>query len=80
MTYQAKVVKGGKLVLPAPLRRELGIKDGDDVIVDLSGGGMRIRSYDATIKEAQRLVREFTTNPSTVDDFIADRRREAARE
>lgn len=80
MTHQAKVVKGGKLVLPAAFRRALQIKDGDNVVVDLSGGGMRIRTYGATILEAQRLVREFTTNPSTVDDFIAERHLEAERE
>ena len=32
MTYQGKIIKGGKVVLPAALRRELGMKDGDKVL------------------------------------------------
>jgi AbrB family transcriptional regulator, stage V sporulation protein T len=33
MTYHAKIIAGGKLVIPAVLRRELGIIDGDSVVV-----------------------------------------------
>ena len=34
MTYHAKVIAGGKIVIPADLRRELGIRDGDTLVVD----------------------------------------------
>lgn len=37
MTYHAKVIAGGKIVIPAALRRELGIMDGDSVVLERDG-------------------------------------------
>ena len=37
MTYHAKVIAGGKIVIPAEPRRELGIKDGDVLACKIDG-------------------------------------------
>ena len=39
MTYDAKVIAGGKIVIPADQRREFGIKDGDTLILDKDESG-----------------------------------------
>ncbi len=39
MTYHAKVIAGGKVVIPADIRRELGIKDGDSLVIDRDAKG-----------------------------------------
>ena len=36
MTYHAKIYGGGKMALPADVRRALGIKDGDRVTLNIA--------------------------------------------
>jgi bifunctional DNA-binding transcriptional regulator/antitoxin component of YhaV-PrlF toxin-antitoxin module len=45
MTFQsAKIINGGKLVIPAHFRRETGIAAGGTVVVELTKGELRICS------------------------------------
>lgn len=80
MTYHAKVIAGGKIVIPAELRRELGIADGDTVVIarDMNGS-LSIKTHAQVIAEGQQAFRAMLKTPFTVDDFIADRRNEADR-
>jgi AbrB family looped-hinge helix DNA binding protein len=82
MTSQSvKIIDGGKLVIPAHFRREMGIVAGDTVVVELTKGELRIRSLSSAIKKAQAIVREVVPDDvSLADDLIADRRAEAKRE
>ncbi len=80
MTYHAKLIKGGKIVIPAALRRELGIKDGDRLVIERSGSGFVVKSFDEVIRDVRARVKTLITKPFTVDDFIAEKRAEAERE
>ena len=76
-----KIVDGGKLIIPAQFRRELGIGVGDTVVVELDGGELHIRSLSAAIRRAQGIVREFVPEDTDLaDQLIADRRAEATDE
>ena len=37
MTYSGKMISGGKAVIPAELRRQLGFKAGDRIIFERQG-------------------------------------------
>lgn len=76
-----KIVDGGKLVIPARFRRELGLQVGDTVVMELENGELRVRSLDAAIADMQALVKSFVpAGVSLVDELIEDRRAEARRE
>jgi len=76
-----KIVDGGRLVIPASFRRELGLQVGDTVVMEMVDGELRVRSRDAAIAEIQKLVRGLVTDGvSIVDELISDRRAEAAKE
>lgn len=80
-TRSTKIVDGGKLVIPVSYRRELGIDVGDTVVMEIAEGELRVRSLDAAIANAQRLMRQLVPeNVSLSDELIADRRAEAAHE
>lgn len=80
-TQAVKMIDGGKLVVPAAMRRALGLKTGDTVIVGIEDGELRVRSYQRSLEMAQALVRKYIpANVSLVDELIADRRAEAERE
>ncbi len=82
MTHHAKVIKGGKIVIPAELRREFGFKDGDTLVLEREGNGLVIKTYEQVIREVQAAVRKAIGpyNGSIVDEFIAEQRAEAAAE
>jgi AbrB family looped-hinge helix DNA binding protein len=80
VTYQAKIISGGKVVIPAEFRRKFGLQDGDTVLIDSTEGGIIISTYEQRLRSVQQGMRENVRAPFTVDDFIAERRAEAERE
>ena len=79
--YETKVDPNGRIVLPAPVRRELGIGPGDDVVLRLEAGGVRVTSRAAAIRDAQALVRKHVKpGVSLVHEVLAWRREEAGRD
>ena len=81
ISIKTKIGEGGRLVVPARYRKELGLKPGDDVILVLEDGEVRITTLPRVIQRAQETVRRY--NPegrSLVDELIEERRGEAARE
>jgi antitoxin PrlF len=81
---RGKLVSGGRLQVPADIRRALGLSDGDAVTMEVVDGRLHIRPYRDVIAEVQARMRAHlppgTTAASIVDEFIADRRTEAERE
>ncbi len=81
MTYQTKIVAGGKISLPAELRRALGLKDGDTITLDHDGTSFTGMTYQERVKRLQAKFRQYVPEGTrVVDDFIAERRAEALRE
>src|SRR4051812_31227565 len=78
--YHTKLGEDGRVVIPAPVRKELGLRPGDTVVVESDGHSLLLTSYDQVLKETQDYFRQFASGTSIVDELIADRRAEAARE
>lgn len=78
---RVRIVDGGKLVIPAAMRRELGISTGDTVLVDVNDGELRVRSIPRAIERARAILRKHVPEGvELADELISDRRREAERE
>lgn len=73
MTYHAKVIAGGTIVIPADLRREFGIKDGDTVALESDGERIALRRDDPETALAR--LREAMEGYS-VDRFLNERRQD----
>ena len=76
-----KVDRHGRVVIPAEYRRALGLRAGDAVVVQLDDGALRILTRAQAIRRAQEIVAKYVSpDRSLVDELIAERRAEAARE
>ncbi len=74
-----RVNENGRVVIPASFRKRLGIRAGDEVVLQIQGDELRITTLKSNIERAQRLVRKHVKpGTSLVDELIAERR-EAAR-
>ena len=76
-----KIGQGGRIVLPAQIRKALGVTTGDDLILDLSDGEVRMFTRREAIRRAQDLVRRyFPEGRMLSEELIRERKIEAARE
>ena len=76
-----KIGEGGRIVIPAEMRAALGIAPGQLVALQLDGCELRLFSVSEGFKKIQAIAARFPrTAESSVDDFIAERRAEAALE
>lgn len=81
MQYATKVSAGGRVVIPVELRKELGIKDGDQVLLRVEDGAVRLWTKAMARKWAQDFVcSRIPRGRSLADELIEERRLEAARE
>ena len=76
----SRVNDNGRIVIPANIRKSMGLKPGDVVVMSLEDGVLRIESQLARIRRIQEEFKKFAT-PGTLasDELIADRREEARR-
>ena len=76
---KARIMPDGRMSLPAELRRRHGLAQGGEVIVEDLGDAIVLRTLDQVVARAQELSRRLVagTAGASVDDFLADRSREA---
>lgn len=80
-SVRVRIAEGGRIVIPAEYRKALGLRIGDEVVLSLEEDEVHLYTIDAAIRRAQALVRQYVpAERSLVDELIADRRAEAARE
>lgn len=82
MTYASKLINGGKVVIPAELRRKMGLSPGDTLIFEEDErGNVVLKTYRQVVREVQEEMKKYRKpGGSAVDELIAERRWEAAKE
>ena len=76
-----RVNENGRVVIPASFRKRLGIRVGDEVVLQIQDDELRITTLKRNIERAQRLVRKHVKpRTSLVDELIAERREVARNE
>lgn len=79
--YGVRMGDNGRIVIPASYRKALGLSPGDEIVLRLADGEVRLMSRATAVKRAQELVRRYSPEGrSVVDELIAERRAEAARD
>ncbi len=78
----AKLGPGGRIVIPARMRKALGLGEGDYVQVRLRGEELHIVPQDIALRRVQEFVAKHASddNRSWVDLLLEERRREVERE
>jgi bifunctional DNA-binding transcriptional regulator/antitoxin component of YhaV-PrlF toxin-antitoxin module len=71
----------GSVMLPAAVRKALGVAKGDEILLVQGEGGFLMTTRRLRIEEAQRHMRRYVKpGASLVDELITERREEAKRE
>ncbi len=75
-----KLTNGNRVVIPAAIRKSLGLRVGDAVTLVLQDNGeVRLLTQAEAVRQAQALVRQHVSaERSLVKELLAERREEAA--
>jgi AbrB family looped-hinge helix DNA binding protein len=78
-TYAARLEKSGRILIPAAVRRTLGLAEGSMVVVKVeSSGEIGIISRSQALAKARKDLRKFVPpGRDLVEELIQDRRKEA---
>jgi antitoxin component of MazEF toxin-antitoxin module len=74
-------LSNGRAVIPAALRAQLDLQDGDQLLWSVRNGELIATTQRAQLQHAQALFQSYlpSGSPSLADELIAERRAEAAR-
>ena len=80
--YSLQLGGRGRIVLPAAVRRQIGLEEGDWLILTVEAdGSLRLVDARKAASRGRGLFRHLTMpGHSLVDEFIAERREEARKE
>lgn len=74
-----RITQGGRLVIPAAIRKTLKLADGVMVMLQVKGNMLQVTTIDDQIDAIQAFCTPLL-GEGAVDEFIAERRREADKE
>ena len=79
---RVKVGSRGRVSLPVEMRKQHGLALGGDVTIDDTGNAIMLRTIEQITQRAQARSRELLAGQAgySVDDFLAERHREAENE
>ena len=82
ITEITKLTNGNRLVIPANIRKQLGLNIGDAVtLVVEDDGDCRLLTQAEAVRRAQALVRQYVSpERKLVDELLAERRQEVTQE
>lgn len=85
MTHSAdhaeiRVGPQGRVVIPAPLRRSMGIAQGETLVARIEEGRIILERPDQILSRLQARFSAVPSDVSLADELIGERREEARRE
>ena len=72
-----KVAGNGRMILPALVRKAMGLHGDAKVILTIEDDHVRLSPIGHGVSRAQALYREHAKQARTTDDFLSDRKVEA---
>jgi AbrB family looped-hinge helix DNA binding protein len=76
-----KMEAGGRVVIPSPFRKAMGLEEGSTVLAWVEDGELHLVSPKVAMRHAQELAqRAVAGGASMADELLAERREEAKRE
>ena len=72
-----QVSAGGRIVIPADIRRKMNIHSGDQVILSYQDGELHITTRKQRMQQAKAIVKSFAGSRSLAEQLLEERRAEA---
>lgn len=81
LQVRARLNANGRVVIPAAVRKALDLRPGDELIMRIEDGELRLSTRRQALARARRMIREcIPSDEDLTQSLIDDRRGEAERE
>lgn len=77
-TIDVNVGSNGRMVLPAFVRKAMGLHGEAKIILTVEDDQVRLSPIGHGVSRAQALYREHAKHPRTTDEFLSERKADAA--
>lgn len=71
---RCRVIGGGRIALPAEIRRTMGLSEGDTVYCEMDGEELRVRSARTALRRIQDRLRPYGTDAQLSSDELGAER------
>lgn len=78
MEIRTQMNKSGRIIIPSRLRKALEIQDGDEILLRLENGSIRLIPLRQAVALAQKTVRRYVPEGVSLADALIQARREEA--
>ena len=68
--YHTSISKNGRVVIPAIIRKQLHLEEGEELIIKVDDNGIHMFSLNTAIKRAQALVKQHNPNNTKLTDAL----------
>ena len=68
--YHTSISKNGRVVIPAIIRKQLHLEEGEELIIKVDDYGIHMFSLNTAIKRAQALVKQHNPNNTKLTDAL----------
>lgn len=75
--HTTKIGEGGRVVIPSEYRKALGLNIGDELILKVHNGELRLFHQKEALAKAVKAVRKIKKRVGSVDDFLAYRKKDS---
>ena len=81
-TYTTRLEKSGRILIPAAVRRHLGLSEGSQVLVKVEeSGALRVTTRSQVLAKVRQEIRKYIpAGRDLAEELIRDRRAEVERE
>ena len=77
--FKARLNEDGRLLIPAAMRKAMGIEPGDSLLLSLEDDTLRVASIKSGLRRAQALVRRHVPEGTSLADALIEQRRSETR-
>jgi AbrB family looped-hinge helix DNA binding protein len=74
--HRVKIGEGGRVIIPAYYRKALGVQPGDELVIRLQNGELRLFQQTKALERLRSALKENDVTLS-VKDFLAFRRQDS---
>ncbi len=77
MEQRIKIGEGGRLVIPAIYRKALNVEPGDELIIRLDEGELRLFHQKKALEHIRNAVKHSKRTQEATDEFITFRKKDS---
>jgi AbrB family looped-hinge helix DNA binding protein len=75
---KSRIDQAGRILIPASHRQLLHLMPGQDVILQMEEGELRVRSFKESAKHARNLVKQYNSKDQDLVELLFQARKEDA--